>query len=206
MEKINVNVEQVMSALFLLGFDKFDTHMYTSIIADLCKRNDRARTVTLDEKEYECKIEFIKDGGLSSTFLSCIDITPCWIKLKNGCDLQTNIAPAMGSEHRNYTFENYISSLNNRLLAGYISQYVDLKDIVIQKIKKYSEFVHQDDLPDFFSDKERGIILDIFGINDMFRRNAEKSQAAYQMIYDQEEQSTRNAVKTLKRIGKKKKK
>jgi len=188
--KIKVNTENLLSALIILGYDKIDSFTFTAIMANM----------NLFDSEYE--IEFVKDSELSKPFLYCVDSNiPFMYSIKENCNLSTNVSSAMKLNGIEYTFKEYISSPNNVLLAEFIDKYIDLKMIIIRKLITYG-VDNINNFPHLFCDKEKNIIMEIFGINEMNKSSFKNNLKYNEMLCQQEKRDINNAIKSLDRFKK----
>lgn len=203
--KIKVNTENLVCSLFILGYECLEPFMYTKVLSTIIglTKKDKTFLVNVDNEKYDCEIVFENDRiGFSEEISSFIDVSfgSC---LNSKYNMDNKVGPFMKLNCDDYSFEKYIKPLNNKLLACYISQYVDLYKILIDKINSYNSlFGYIDNYSEILCDKERDMILDIFGINDMLERRAKNSQRVHKYMYDQENIDIDNAINTLNKIKK----
>lgn len=202
MKRITINTENLISALFILGFEQIDSFFLTAIMANLSinSRKNKFYQIILEDEHYDCILDFKQDTELSKPFFKFVDVN-FMTKLKDGINMDSDVAKVIELNNVNYSFRQYISSLNNRLLAKYIEQNIDLSKIVIEKISVYGK----DNVmyfKDIFSDKEKSMLLEIFGINDMIRKDIIQSQEMHKRLYNQESNDIDNAINTLNRLVK----
>ena len=178
---IKITTEDIVSSLLALRFQKVDKILYLLTLSKL----------TL-EREGECLFELV-NSEYSDYFNTYIDNDIFNFKLKEEYSLFSNDMDGntIYSKLRN----------KNRRLTDYLETF-DFEDIIIQKIKMISTTSIGCDYKELFCDKEREIIIDIFGIKQMYREYAEKSRQVYSHMYDQENSDISNAINTLKRIKK----
>lgn len=75
----------------------------------------------------------------------------------------------------------------------------DFRDIIIRKINLIG-LDRIDKLSCLFSNKEKNIMYQMFGIEDMYRQESTKSLQAYAKIYNQENDDIDNAIRTLSKM------
>ena len=169
MLKIKARTENILSSLFILGYDKIDAYMYTTILGKLnseCNKDDVIIYRPMGEQEYYCELEYKEDKKLSDAFLSCIDNHYGGYKLKDENSMNTNVAPFLGLNGVDYSFKNYICSTNNKLLANYINKKINMEEIIVKKINAYG-VANIKNYPDLFCNKEKEIMYRMFGIEQM---------------------------------------
>jgi len=175
MATIKINTQNILSALFLLGYDKVDAYMFTAMMGELSNKskNNEKSLCTLYNEEYECDLEFTKDDPFDSIFSKCI--TPYFggYMLKENINLNTDISRLFGFENTVLFLEDYISSNNNKLLSSYINNSIDMNKIIIKKIITYG-LENTNNYPNLFCNKEKEIIYNMFGTKDMHEKQ-EKS-------------------------------
>ncbi len=174
MIKLKINTESIASALFILGYDRIDTYLFTAIHGSISILLNEMKTmpVNLDRNNYVVATEFIQDEEFKNPFSKCVD-TDFGISMKEEINFNTNVAPLMGITGMEYSFIECIGNLDNRLLAEYIKQYIDLDKIIIEKINVYAK-VNADYLSKVFCSKEKEIISRMFGIeNELTKKQRE---------------------------------
>ena len=159
MKKIDINTENIISALFILGFTQIDSYLLTAITALLTiqSRKNKTNHIVLENEHYDCILNLIEEDKPSKTFLKFVDYQFI-IKLKEGITFDTDVTKTINLNNINYTFKQYISTLNNKLLAEYIQKNIDLNKIIIEKISIYGKD-NKDFFKLLFSDKEKSILL-----------------------------------------------
>ena len=75
-----INTEALVSSLFVIGFDKIDSILYTYTLGALTIDNQKTNMFQFENKE------------LSSTFNKYVDSSSWGFKLKKGYTLDTNIS------------------------------------------------------------------------------------------------------------------
>lgn len=166
MIKLKINTESIASAMFLLGYDRIDSYLFTAIQGSLSilANEMNVRSVNFNEKQCDVAIEFIQDEEFKNPFSKCVDVD-FGISMKEEVNFNTNVAPLMGIDGMEYSFIECIGGLDNRLLAEYIKQYIDLDRIIIEKINVYSK-ENIDYFPTLFCSKEKETLSRIFGIEN----------------------------------------
>lgn len=112
MEKINT--ESIISSLFVLGFDKVDSILYTYILGKLIIDNQ-----TLELFKFE-------DKPLSNLFIKYVEIDNTGFKIKEEYKLKTNISPI---KEYNWTLRDLFSK--NIKLISYLNN-LDYNEIINQ--------------------------------------------------------------------------
>lgn len=202
--EININTQNIISSLFLLGFDKLDPFIITATISNITINLRKNKEVQLKTgKEYSVyEIKFTSDDKISKSFEKIVDMDFI-TKLKDGFTMDTDIAKIINLNNISMTVKQYLNTSNNRLLVQYIKENIDLRKIILEKISAYQQ-TNPDYIKEAFSNKEKIMIMEIFGLNDIFRELHKQSNAVNQMLYNQENNDIDNAIQTLERIRKKK--
>ena len=202
--EININTQNIISALFLLGFDKLDPFIITATISNITINLRENKEVQLKNgEEYSTyEIKFTSDDKISKSFEKIVDMDFI-TKLKDGFTMDTDIAKIINLNNISMTVKQYLNTNNNRLLVQYIKENIDLRKIILEKISAYQQ-TNPDYIKEAFSNKEKIMIMEIFGLNDIFRELHKQSNAVNQMLYNQENNDIDNAIQTLERIRKKK--
>lgn len=137
MEKINT--EAIVSSLFVLGFDKVDSLLYTYLLGKLTIDNQKLSLFDFEEKPF------------SESFTKYVGFSNSVFKIKDGYTLDTNVSPV---KDYNWTLRNLFA--RNTELINYLSN-LDFREIVAKKLESYNA-TKQDDLEQIFCAKEIGII------------------------------------------------
>ena len=155
MEKINTEI--IISSLFMVGFDKVDSILYTYILGKLMEDN-------VDLKEYE-----FKESIPSSNFNKYVDYDGNIFKLKNGLSLNSMINLTY---LKDMELPLYKELLTNKKLIKYLND-LDYREIILKKINLLG-FDRINDFNILFSNKEKEIIYKMFGIDNMLRERSIK--------------------------------
>ena len=144
MEKINTEI--LVSSLFTVGFDKVDGMLYTYTLGHISLDNQSLPLFHFEESE------------TSDKFNEYVDYDGITFKLKEGITLNTNVGH---NEEHPWPLGKALHT--NKKLIEYLSK-LDFREIVIKKvitlgIDKIADF------PTLFSEKEKAIICEVFGIN-----------------------------------------
>lgn len=203
--EININTQNIISSLFLLGFDKLDPFIITATISNITINLRENKEVQLKNgEEYSTyEIKFTSDDKISKSFEKIVDMDFI-TKLKDGFTMDTDIAKIINLNNISMTVKQYLNTNNNRLLVQYIKENIDLRKIILEKISAYQQ-TNPDYIKEAFSNKEKIMIMEIFGLNDIFRELHKQSNAVNQMLYNKENNDIDNAIQTLERIRKKNK-
>lgn len=203
--EININTQNIISSLFLLEFDKLDPFIITATISNITINLRKNKEVQLKTgEEYSVyEIKFTSDDKISKSFEKIVDMDFI-TKLKDGFTMDTDIAKIINLNNISMTVKQYLNTSNNRLLVQYIKENIDLRKIILEKISAYQQ-TNPDYIKEVFSNKEKIMIMEIFGLNDIFRELHKQSNAVNQMLYNQENNDIDNAIQTLERIRKKNK-
>ena len=140
-----INTEMLVSALFVLGFDKVDPLLFTYTLAHLSKDNT-------------ANFEFI-DSSFSPLFDKIIDYTGGVFSLKEGIALETVVTPNLNND---WTLRKALST--NKELLRSLNFFV-FKEIVMKKIDSLG-LDRIDQLGYLFSDKEITLVGEMFGADD----------------------------------------
>lgn len=177
MEKINTEI--LISSLFIIGFDKVDSVLYTYTLGQLSIDNSKLQMFEFEESE------------TSQKFNEFVDYDGRIFKLKDGISLEMNVSPA-----GNYVCPLKKALSTNKKLIKYLSQ-LDFRKIIIKKIQSLGvDRIDSFDL--LFSNKEKEIMYKMFGIENMHRVNAVRQSQFYNYLYDQESRDIENMLKVLK--------
>ena len=151
MKKIRVNTESLISALFLLGYEKVDAVLYMLVLGAI-KTTDNKLKIT------DLELDFSIDDSLSNVLSNCIK--PCTaviIELKEGYDLNTDVSSFNYLKEGTITLYDYINNSNNNSLATYIDNYINMEEI----IRKKMSILGDKGIPSnakLYSEKEKEII------------------------------------------------
>lgn len=155
MEKINTEI--LVSSLFAIGFDKVDALLYTYTLGQL----------SIDNQQLQL-FEF-EDSEIHKIFNKYVDYDGITFKLKDGITLDTM------ASYNGEKFYPLRKMLNiNRKLIEYLSE-LDFRKIILKKI----ESLGADRLEIFdllFSDKEKEIICEMFGIEHMQQEKVDNQE------------------------------
>lgn len=137
MEKINS--ENIISALFLLGFDKVDVLLYMCVLAKLTLDNQNEERFTLEDEDF--------------SFLFCqnIEFNGKVLEIKGNEGLDTTV---MVIDGKPYSLRRMLKS-NEKLMEQ--MRQLDFEEIIRRKINIMGEdkvYIYRD----FFSSKEIDII------------------------------------------------
>ena len=176
MEKINSEI--LVSSLFKVGFDKVDSVFYTFVLGELKVLNAPFK---FEESEY------------SETFKKYVDYKDLIYKLKDGITLDTMV----NNDNEHYFPLKRMLNSNIRLVE-YLKT-LDYKKIIIKKISFLGiENIYK--FKELFSNKEKEIIYNIFGMDKMLKEKRNDQSKVYQEIYLQESHEIGLMTKGLKRF------
>ena len=153
MEKINTEI--IISSLFMVGFDKVDSILYTYILGKLMEDN-----VVLNEYEF-------KETVPSSNFDKYIDYDNNIFKLKDGLSLNSMVNL---SHLQNIEMPLYKVLITNKKLIKYLND-LEYREIILKKIN-YLGIDNINNFDTLFSNKEKEIIYKMFGIDKMYRERS----------------------------------
>lgn len=187
MEKINSEI--IISSLFKVGFDKVDTVLYASIL----------KRVKDDKFRFEFEIE-----DHSEIFEKYVDYYVVYgntvYKLKKGLTLDTMVS--LDNEHY-YPLKRILNS--NNTLVNYLIK-LNYSLIVLRKIEGLSMEVGNLDelkkLKRLFSNKEKEIIYNMFGMDKMLKEKRDSQSKTYHDLYNQECEDLVLLTKGLQRFKK----
>lgn len=163
-------LENLLSALFALGFEQIDSFLITLMIGKISIEQ---------KKEKQFKYE---DGVFSTQFQKYVDFDGLVYKLKEGLTLETDTGLL---EDEIYTIKDlFTSGIVNKKLAKYLANF-DFRDVIIRKINLIGTD-RLDKLSCLFSNKEKNIMYKMFGIEQMHREQSDMSSQAYQDFYNEE--------------------
>ena len=150
MEKINS--ENIISALFLLGFDKVDVLLYMCVLAQLTLDNQIEERFTLEDKDF--------------SFLFCqnIEFNGKVLKIKGNEGLDTTV---MVIDGKPYSLRRMLK--RNEKLMEQMRQ-LDFEEIIRRKINIMGEdkvYIYRE----FFSSKEIDIINKISDLTLSMKKN-----------------------------------
>ena len=158
MEKIIVNTETIISSLFLLGFDKVDSVLFTLIQGNIKSiLSKKYYDIEFNNTFYNCELIFASDKPFSHVFEKCIDDNGVYFSLSEKYSLDTDVSKYLGLEDYMYTLREYLGRNNNaRLLSILINDYIDMSEIVKIKLNQ----VGRENI-ELFSKKELEIISNL---------------------------------------------
>lgn len=178
MERINTEI--LVSSLFVIGFDKVDAFLYTYTLGQLSIDNNKLQIFEFEESETSQKFnEFVDYDGII-------------FKLKDGISLETNVSPV---ENRVWPLGKALQT--NKKLIEYLSQ-LDFRKIIIKKIESLGvDRIDSFDL--LFSNKEKKIMYNMFGIENMHRENSIRQTQIYNELYNQESRDVDIMLRWIKK-------
>lgn len=140
MEKINSEI--LISTLFLIGFDRVDTLLFSYTLGKLSVDNIEGKYFIFEEKEF------------SRTFNQYFNFNGCFYSLKDNYSLNTNV-PLVPSSCKTLPLKRIINT--NKKLLEYLTT-IDFTTIVYKKVGDigYSNLKKLDYL---FSEKEKQILF-----------------------------------------------
>lgn len=152
MRKIKVNTEAVISALFLLGYDKVDALLYTFVLGAMKNAyNKLGRTKMYD-------LDFVVDDSLSRVFDNCIKSNSITVvELKDEYNMDTDVSKYCNLKEGTITFLEYIDNANNRFLAFFIENNINMEELVCEKVRRLG-INNIRNFSSMFSDKEKKIV------------------------------------------------
>lgn len=185
MEKYSL--ENLISTLFALGFEQVDSTFLTLILGKISKDK-------IKEKQFK-----YEDNEFTIQFQKFVDFDGFVYKLKEGLTLESDTELL---KNETYAIKDLFTvGIVNRKLMKYFTNF-DFKDIIIHKINLIG-IDRIDQMPCLFSNKEKSIMYEMFGIEDMHRQETNRSLQAYDRIYNQESIDINNAIAGLKKVKKK---
>ena len=178
-----INSEIIISSLFRIGFDQVDSLLYTYTLGKIFQDNAELNLFEYENKE------------LSETFNKYIDNDGNVYKFKDGYDLNTivSLKPIQNIELPLYKVLNI-----NSLLIEYLKE-IDFKEIIFKKIVSLG-IDKINDFEKLFSDKEKEIISEMFGIDKMNKERSKKQLQIYENMMKQEESSNKMLIAYLDSI------
>ena len=135
-----INTEALVSSLFVIGFDKIDSILYTCTLGALAIDNQKLNMFQFENRE------------LSSTFNKYVDSSSWGFKLKKGYTLDTNISTV---KDYNWTLRNLFNK--NKDLIEYLRN-LDFSKIITKKMELYG-IENESQLDPRFSNKEMELIV-----------------------------------------------
>ena len=171
MTKILVDTESVLSSLFLLGYDKVDAAMFTQIMLQLKLHSYRKSECEcyLYNKKFNCYLEHKLDDELSNSFLNITEYFNGGYKILDNLKMNSDVSDLVGLDNE-CLLVNYLGTNNNRLLASYIDNKIDMVNVIMNKIYSYKIINNYDNYPDLFCDKEKEILYKTFGIDKLHEK------------------------------------
>ena len=154
---VKVNQEYIISALFLLGFDKVSDSLFSYVLGK----------VVLEENGF-----VFSDEDYCGFFKSVVMHDEYGFRLKNGYTLSTNIS----------LVPNTIATIRDTLnapkaLITYLNN-IDYKEYILSRIRGYESGENYSS--NEYSIKEKRMIADMFGYDDMLaNKTYEESVANY---------------------------
>lgn len=112
-----INTEALVSSLFVIGFDRIDSILYTYTLGALTIDNQKTNMFQFENKE------------LSSTFNKYVDSSSWGFKLKEGYTLDTNISTI---KDYNWTLRDLFNK--NKDLIEYLRNF-DFSKIITKKVE-----------------------------------------------------------------------
>ena len=166
-----------------MGFNQVDSLLYTYTLGKIATDN-----TFLEMFEF-------KDKETSQIFNKYIEYDGIKFKLREGYDLNTivNLKPNQNIELPLYKVLN-----TNKNLIEYLKK-LDYKEIIVRKIISLgiSRIVDYEDL---FSDKEKEIIYQMFGIDKIHQKLSRRQLQIYENMMRQEEKNNERMIAYIDNI------
>lgn len=169
------NLENLLSALFVLGFDQIDITLYTILLQDILANNSKN------------KLEFVSTK-FTDLFEKSVAFDGTGYRLKEGLNLNSKLK-------NDFTLELFFKLNTSSDLIEYLEN-IDFKWILMQKIRQIN-VNDLSNLPNLFSKKEKVIIYQMFGIENMHREEVNKIANGHNLFIDRENTEIDCAVETL---------
>ena len=181
MSKILVDTESILSSLFLLGYDKVDATMFTQIMLQLKLDSYRKSECecNLYNKKFNCYLEYKLDDELSKSFLNITEPFNGGYKILDNLKMNSDVRELIGFNNE-CLLVNFLGTNNNRLLASYIDNRIDMVNVIMNKIYSYKMINNYENYSDLFCDKEKRILYKTFGIDQMHEK--EEIGARYKLV------------------------
>ena len=167
MEKINTEI--IINSLFAIGFDKVDSLLFTYVLGKLS--ND---SIALERFEFEERI-------FSENFNKYVEYSDTFYQLKYG--YSTDDLPLIKVLNTNKSLIQYLKEL-------------DFRKIIVRKIIALG-IDRINDYEMLFSKKEKEIISNMFGIDDMYRYYSIKHLQKYRKREEQQERENKRMIEYL---------
>lgn len=178
MEKINTEI--IINSLFAIGFDKVDSLLFTYVLGKLSNDSIALERVELEEREF------------SENFNKYVEYSDTFYQLKYGYSMDSivSLMPIQNIEL------SLIKVLNtNKFLIQYLKE-LDFREIIVKKIIALG-IDRINDYEMLFSKKEKEIISNMFGIDDMYRYYSIKHLQKYRKREEQQERENKRMIEYL---------
>lgn len=118
-----VNTEEIIGSLFVIGFDRIDSILYTYTLGKM----------VIDNQEMK-KFSF-KDVKLSTIFNKYVEYSCLGFKLKEDYSLETDISPIEGYSYTLRSFFGRNKELVKYLSSDYFNLMFDESEVVRKMVK-----------------------------------------------------------------------
>ena len=174
------NSEIIVSSLFAMGFDRVDSLLYTFVLGRITVDNASLKIFDFEEQQ------------TSDIFDEYIEYDGMIFKIKDGYNINSivSLEPKQNIELPLYKALNI-----NSLLIEYLKG-IDFKEIIVKKIMTLG-IDKINNYEKLFSDKEKEIIGEMFGIGKMNKEKAERQMQIYKNMMDQEERDNERMLAFL---------
>ena len=175
-----INSEIIVSSLLTMGFDKVDSLLYTFVLGRITIDNVGLKMFDFEEQQP------------SDTFNKYIEYDKMIFKFKEGYNINSivSLKPKQNIELPLYKVLNV-----NSLLIEYLKG-IDFKEIIVKKIMTLG-IDKINNYEELFSDKEKEIIVDMFGIGKMNKEKDQRQMQIYKNMMDQEERDNERMLAFL---------
>lgn len=176
-----LNTEIFLSTLFVMGFDKVDSILYSFLLGKL-----------MNEKAFLEKFSF-KNREPSQDFSRYVELNGYINKLKEGYTLESNLSPVEGEY---WPLSKLLEKKASKTLMNFLES-IDLGEVIEKKVNALGEERIKNN-PSLLCSKE----IELFHKRQEMKKKAKEEKELLNTLYNQETEDIEKAIDTIRKHNK----